>query len=152
MTEPIVSAPGERSRARIELLRTWGSIFGIGWLVGAGLAIAGQVDGELFLTDGWSYRPRDHWWLHGVFVGLGFVLVFVGLFIGFWILGRLFATKYPFAIVGAFIVTMGSVLVVLGIRSEARSDQIGYAAVGAFPLLLGVLMIWANLAPSKRSR
>lgn len=133
-------------------IRTWGGILGVGWVLGAAIALIGRVDDELYVTDGWAYRPRDQWWLHGILTGLGFVAVFVALLIGFRILGWLFSTPYPFAIVGAFLVAMAIVMVVVGFQSESRGDRIGFAVIAALPGLMGALMIWANFGTPRGER
>ena len=123
--------------------------FGGGAVIGLLYALLARPAGEVFLTDSWSYVPKDDWWLHAVVVGVSLCVVYLAIVLGYRLVGLLFRHHILFTAVGALLIVAGAVFFGRAIwGGEGTGGTIAWIVMGLFVIVLGVPMIVAE----RRSR
>ena len=116
---------------------------GGGFGIGAIHAVAVQPEEEIFLTDNWSYVPKDSWWMHGLVVGVSIALVYAAVLIGFRLVALLLRGGVLFTVGGLLLVAAAVFFFVqAAIGDDGTGGKIAWVTMGLVVGGLGVPMIW----------
>jgi hypothetical protein len=116
--------------------------FGGGSIIGLLYALLAQPSGEIFLTNSWSYVPKDEWWLHAIVVGLSLCLVYGAIVLGYLAVAVLFRYHVLFTVAGLMLVAAGCFFLSQAIwADESTGGRIAWTVMGLLVGGLGVPMI-----------